>query len=153
MVLVLVEMPQKMNIMKVEIKSFIVAVLIILGVVSVRAQDSLKCATDSINIVEKVDLDAEFIGGEVELFNYLNNIDFSKQEFEKSKIKICLIIDSMGGVTPYKINGKLTNKNNLTAFEKRYIRALELMPKWNPAICNKQKVNSYYYITHNIDVK
>lgn len=152
MVLVLVEMPQKMNIMKENIKSFTLVFLLVLSLFSVRAQDFLKCTRDSLNVVEKVDLDAEFIGGEVKLFKYLNNIDYSKQEFEQSKIKICLIIDSMGGVTPYKINGKLTN-NDLTAFEKRYIEAIKLMPKWNPAICNNQKVNSYYYIIHNIDIK
>lgn len=146
-------MLRKINIMKVVIKSFTVVLVVTLNIVSAQAQDSLKCVIDSLNVVEKVDLDAEFIEGEVELFNYLNNIEFSKQEFEKSKIKICLIIDSIGIVTPFKINGKLTNDINLTEFEKRYIEALKRMPKWNPAICNNQKVNSYYYITHNIDVK
>lgn len=144
-------MQRKVNIMKVVIKSF--TVLVALNIVSVQAQDSLKCVIDSLNILQKVDSDAEFIGGEIELFNYLNNIDFSNQEFEKSKIKICLIIDSNGIVSPFKINGKLTNDIKLTEFEKRYIEALKRMPKWNPAICKNQKVNSYYYITHNIDVK
>lgn len=135
------------------IKFFILICVIIVNGKVTAQNNSLSCQLDSNGVAKKVDIEAKFVGGEKEVIKYLNKVDLSEVEFEKSKIKICLIIDTLGNVVPFKINGKLVSSLNLTPFEQRYCQALKDMPNWKPASCNNRSVNSYFYLTHYIDVR
>jgi hypothetical protein len=132
-------------------KIFILIIFCFLIIKETIGQTLLKCEFDSLGIATIVEQEAKFVDGEIA--KYLNKIDLSETKFEQSKIKICLIIDSVGLVIPYSFNDKIVSCSNISTLEKKYYDTLKTMPKWQPAICNNRKVSSYFYINQHIDIR
>lgn len=104
--------------------------------------------------IRKVDKEADFIFGQDSLFNYLN-LNFIVSEkakdngFTKGEISIEFTVDVTGKSANFK---ELIGVPNYPEVFDELARIMKPL-KWNPAILNNAKVNSYKTLTFKIQPK
>ena len=89
------------------------------------------------------------MGGENELYQFIsqnisNKVCFDADDSPIDKINILFTIQKDGRVSDICINNKTAADYN--SCEKEQIKALELMPKWAPAMQNGQAARVQFYL-------
>jgi hypothetical protein len=130
--------------------------LIIIAPISLYSQNN-DCELDSFGIYTNVNQEAEYWNGNIGNLHsfFIENVQFPQDKYTvPEKLKIKFIIYSDGCSIPIEINGKqLKDTTLLSSIEKEYIRVAKYVPKWIPAKCNGELVDSYAKITIILDYK
>ena len=108
---------------------------------------------DTIYSVQDVDVKPQFPGGEKELYKWLseNQKEFTTLRHYAGSYKgICIFtVDKFGNVK----NVRITKSSGIDFFDDEYVRVIQLMPKWQPAEKNGEKVSCDFILPITIIFK
>lgn len=117
--------------------------------------DSVKeceCLTDTLIVFGGPEKMATFVGGEKELFKYLNqNFKYPEEAINskhEDKIIVRFCVRATGEITDIKIlRGKYEELN------KEVLRLVSSMPNWEPAVSRGKKICMEYTLPFNFSLK
>ena len=117
--------------------------------------DSVKeceCVTDTLIVFGGPEKMATFVGGEKELFKYLNqNFKYPEEAINskhEDKIIVRFCVRATGEITDIKIlRGKYEELN------KEVLRLVSSMPNWEPAVSRGKKICMEYTLPFNFSLK
>ena len=106
-------------------------------------------AAEKVYMISEVKIKPKYVGGENELHQFIsqnisNKVCFDADDSPIDKINILFTIEKDGAVSDICINNKTAADYN--SCEKEQIKALELMPKWTPAMQNGQPVRVQFHL-------
>lgn len=100
---------------------------------------------DSMGVCLTPDIPPSYVGGEIALRRYIaSNLKIPKNDISESldaKVNLRLIIDTVGNISFVE---KIKSSGSSASLDDNAKKTVQNMPKWNPAMLNGKKVNSYY---------